>query len=130
MLPRFDARHEAGLTTTQVAVLVPSLLLWIMLIVQYGLWIHAKQVATAAAAEGVDAAQILDAGAIDGEAAARGFLDQAGNLEDVEVSVERSGDAVVVQVRGDAPVLVPGFAWSVTARAEGPVERFIPETER
>lgn len=130
MLARVHPRDEAGLTTTQVAVLFPALLLWIMLIVQYGLWVHAKQVATAAAAEGVDAAQVLDATSTDGEAAVLDFVTQAGNLDAVAVSVERGGDSVLVQVRGNAPMLVPGFSWAVTARAEGPVERFVPETER
>jgi hypothetical protein len=37
---------------------------------------------------------------------------------------------VSVEVRGDAPQLDPGFSWSVTARAEAPVERFVPEPDR
>ena len=38
--------------------------------------------------------------------------------------------AVHAEVHGDAPQLVPGIEWSVTARSEAPVERFIPEPER
>ena len=33
------------MTTTQVAVRLPALVFWIMLIVQFGLWYHATQVA-------------------------------------------------------------------------------------
>jgi hypothetical protein len=51
-------RGEAGLTATQLAAVMPALLFWIMLIVQCGLWFHAKQVAAAAAAEAVDVAQV------------------------------------------------------------------------
>ena len=51
-------RDERGMTTIQVAILFPAVLIWLMLIVQYGLWWHAKQVANAAAAEAVDAAQV------------------------------------------------------------------------
>ena len=51
-------RDERGMTAIQVAILFPVVLFWIMLIVQYGLWWHAKQVANAAAAEAVDAAQV------------------------------------------------------------------------
>ena len=36
------ARDERGMTTIQVAILFPVVLFWIMLIVQYGLWWHAK----------------------------------------------------------------------------------------
>lgn len=124
-------RHgEAGMTTSQVAILMPALLFWIMLIVQYGLWYHAKQVADAAAAEAVDAAQTPAGTAALGEEAALGFLSSSGNLEAPVVSVERHADVVVAIVQGDAPQLVPGFSWSVTGRAEAPVERFIPENER
>ena len=42
------------MTTSQVAILFPAVLFWLMLIVQYGLWWHAKQVANEAAAEAVD----------------------------------------------------------------------------
>ena len=123
-------RDERGMTTIQVAILFPVVLFWIMLIVQYGLWWHAKQVANAAAAEAVDAAQVSTGSARDGEDAAASYLAQSGNLDNLTVTVSREPTVVTVEVRGDAPQLVPGFAWSVTARSTAPVERFIPEPER
>lgn len=123
-------RSERGMTTIQVAILFPAVLLWLMLIVQYGLWWHAKQVANAAAAEAVDAAQVSDGSAAEGEAAASRYLAQSGNLDNITVTVDRQPTVVVAEVRGDAPQLVPGFSWSVTARSQAPVERFIPEPER
>lgn len=123
-------RDERGMTTIQVAILFPAVLLWIMLIVQYGLWWHGKQVANAAAAEAVDAAQIAGGTAGDGEAAAASYLAQSGNLDNVTITVNREPTVVTVEVRGDAPQLVPGISWSVTARSSAPVERFIPEPER
>lgn len=121
---------DTGMTTSQVAILFPAVLFWLMLIVQYGLWWHAKQVANAAAAEAVDVVQIPAASTASGEAAAREFLAQSGNLTDIAVTVERTPALVTVEVTGRAPRLVPGFTWSVTARSQGPVERFIPENER
>jgi Flp pilus assembly protein TadG len=118
------------MTTLQVAILFPVVLFWIMLIVQYGLWWHAKQVANGAAAEAVDAAQVSVGTARDGEVAAASYLAQSGNLSNVHVTVTREPTIVTAEVRGDAPRLVPGFAWSVTARSVAPVERFIPEPER
>ena len=123
-------RDERGMTTIQVAILFPVVLFWIMLTVQYGLWWHAKQVANAAAAEAVDAAQVSTGSARDGEDAAASYLAQSGNLDNITVTVSREPTVVTVEVRGDAPQLVPGFAWSVTARSAAPVERFIPEPER
>jgi Flp pilus assembly protein TadG len=123
-------RSERGMTTIQVAILFPAVLLWLMLIVQYGLWWHAKQVANAAAAEAVDAAQVSDGSAAEGEVAASSYLAQSGNLDNITVTVDRQPTVVVAEVRGDAPQLVPGFSWSVTARSQAPVERFIPEPDR
>ncbi|WCO67950.1 pilus assembly protein [Iamia majanohamensis] len=118
------------MTSIQVAILFPVILFWIMLIVQYGLWWHAKQVANAAAAEATDAAQISSGTAREGEDAAMSYVAQSGNLDNVTITVSREPTVVTVEVRGDAPQLVPGFDWSVTARSTAPVERFIPEAER
>ena len=118
------------MTTIQVAILFPAVLIWLMLIVQYGLWWHAKQVANAVAAEAVDAAQVQDGTAADGEAAAASYLAQSGNLNAITITVDRQPTMVIAEVHGDAPQLVPGISWSVTAGSEAPVERFIPEPER
>lgn len=118
------------MTTIQVAILFPVVLLWLMLIVQYGLWWHAKQVANAAAAEAVAAAQVPASTEADGDAAAHRFVDQSGNLTNVTIVVNRQPELVVVEVSGDAPRLVPGFEWSVTARSYAAVERYVPEPER
>lgn len=127
-MPR--GRGEAGMTSTALAVLMPALLLWIMLIVQYGLWFHAKQVAGAAASEAVSAARIPGGTGDDGRRAAEDFLAQSGNLDDIVVTVDRTTDRVQVEVTGSAPRLVPGIEWSVTARAESRLEQFVPEPER
>jgi len=128
MRPRL--RDDRGLTSTQLAVVMPALIFWMMLIVQYGLWFHAKQVAEAAVAEAVDAAQ-TPAGTVEsGEAAARSFLATSGNLDNTVITVQRDLVLVTAEVRGDAPHLVPGFSWSVTARSQAPVERFVPEPSR
>ncbi len=123
-------RGEDGLTATQLAIVMPVLLFWIMLIVQYGLWFHATQVASAAAAEAVDAAQVPDGLGTDGEMAARSFLAQSGNVRDVAVEVDRSAEWVMVRISGRAPQVVPGIAWSVASVAEAPVERFVAQPER
>lgn len=118
------------MTTVQLAILFPAVLLWVMLIVQYGLWWHGKQVANAAAAEAIDAAQAPDGTEGDGSAAARRFLDGSGNLTGVTITVDRGAEEVTAEVRGQAPQLIPGFSWSVTSRSHGPIERFVPLPER
>jgi hypothetical protein len=98
--------------------------------VQYALWFHAKQVAGAAAAEAVDAAQTPTGSIADGHRAAASFLAQSGNLGGPTIQVERSVDVVEVEISGTAPQMVPGFEWTVTARASSPVERFVPASDR
>ena len=123
-------RGEDGVTSTQLAVIMPAFLFWIMLIVQYGLYAHARQVASAAAAEGVDAGQVAGSDPGAAERATRSFLAGAGNLADQSVRVDTGADSITVRVEGRPPQLVPGFAWRVTAVAEAPLERFVPASER
>lgn len=121
---------DGGLTSTELAVLMPVVIALVLTPIQVGLWWHASQVAAAAAREAVDATQVDAASESDGAEAAHRFLTAAGNLEDASVSVTRTVDTVVVEVSGQAPRIIPGFEWQVTATAVGPVERFIPEPDR
>ncbi len=123
-------RHEQGLTSTELAVVMPVLIALVLVPFQVALWWHARQVADAAAREAVDAAQVATATEADGIRAAQRFLDAAGNITEPEVTVTRTTETVSVEVTGRAPRLLPGFDWQVSAHAGGPVERFIPEDER
>ena len=123
-------REEGGLTSTELAVIMPVLIVLVLVPFQVALWWHADQIADAAAREAVDAAQVVTATEEDGIRAAEWFLDAAGNITEAQVTVTRTTDTVSVEVTGRAPRLVPGFDWQVTARAAGPIERFIPEPDR
>ena len=121
---------ENGLTSTELAVVMPVIIALVLVPFQVALWWHAGQVAEAAAREALDAAQVVTATEDDGIEAAEWFLDAAGNITDPEVSVTRTADTVTVDVTGRAPRILPGFDWQVSAHAFGPVERFIPEPDR
>lgn len=123
-------RREAGLTSTELAVVMPVIIALVLIPFQVALWWHARQVAEAAAREALDAAQVVTATEDDGIRAAEWFLDAAGNITDPDVTVTRTVDTVTVDVTGRAPRILPGFDWQVTAHASGPVERFIPEPDR
>jgi len=114
-------RGEAGIASTEVAIVMPSVLVLIMLIFQVGLFWHAKQAADVAAEEAVESAQLAAASESDGLAGANSILGQAGNLENV---------VVTVTVSGEAPAIVPFGNWRVEAQAQGSIERFIPAGER
>lgn len=122
---RQRASGDAGMSTSQVAILFPAVLVWLLLIVQYGLWWNAKQVADAATAEAVAAAQTPAGTDADGHDAAQRFLDQAGNLSDVTITVERGPNTVTATITGHAPQLIPGLAWTVMSRSTSPVEEYL-----
>jgi Flp pilus assembly protein TadG len=121
---------EEGLTSTELAVVMPVLIALVLVPFQIALWWHAHQVADGAAREAVDAAQVATATDDDGIRAAEWFLDAAGNISEPQVTVTRTAENVTVEITGRAPRLIPGLDWQVTARAAGPTERFIPEPDR
>ena len=125
-------RGEAGIASTEVAIVMPAVLMLIMLIFQVGLFWHAKQAADVAAEEAVESAQLAAASEADGLSGANAILGQAGNLRNVVVTVDRNVGTglVTVTVTGEAPAVVPFGNWRVEAQAQGSIERFIPAGER
>ena len=121
---------EGGMIASELAILMPALLLLIMLAVQFGLWSHASQLARAAADEAAYTAALPGSTPATGQAAAAGLLAQAGNLTDIRIDIDRNGEVVLATVTGVAPQVVPGFRWSVSATAAAASERFIPQGER
>lgn len=118
---------DDGATSTELAIVFPAVLLIIMFALQFGLYLHAAQIAEAAAQEAVEAAQTQTGGPAAGRVAATTLLADLGALQAPAVTVSRSGTAVSSRVTGHAQRLVPGFDLGVSATAAGPVERFVPE---
>jgi len=127
---RTSDSRERGAAATELAVLMPVLIMLVLIPVQVGLWWHAKQAAETAADEALDAAQVENATVADGQAGAMAILGQAGNLENVVINVDRAGEIVSVTVSGQLGFSIFPGPWSVAAHAEGRVERFIPVDER
>src|ERR1700674_3598976 len=93
-------RNEAGAATTEFVIIVPALMLLIMLVIQFALYYHAANVATAAAQDSVRAARIENGSAGAGQARAHELLDHAGDSVFTSVSVQtsRGGRTVHAQV--------------------------------
>lgn len=129
---RARCRDERGVTSTEVAVLMPAVIIVILFVFQVALFWHAKQAADVAAEEAVEAAQLATATAADGFGGADAILGQAGNLRNATVTVDRDDvtGLVTVIVTGSAPSIIPFGSWGVTATAQGTIERFIPAGER
>ena len=127
MAPR---RCEDGSSTTELVLLMPVVLFMVMLIVQTGLYFHARQVVEAAAQEALEAAQGESSTADIGTQAGDTFLAEAGGVRDAMVTVNRTGTQVSVSIVAAAPNVLPLAVWQVSASVSGEVERFIPEAGR
>ncbi|MGF1662562.1 MAG: TadE/TadG family type IV pilus assembly protein [Kineosporiaceae bacterium] len=121
-------RGDTGSGSVELALVFPVLLLVVLGLVQGGLHWHARNVALAAAQEGVGAARVEGAGAAAGETRAEAFLVRAGGTElltAVTVTSRRDAATAEVTVSGTGPSIVPGLpGWPVVASAAGPVERW------
>lgn len=105
--------------------------LLVMLVVQLGLFFHARSVMNAAAQDGARAAQVEGATEADARAAAGQILAGSSNLiEDQAVAVAVGGDTVTVTVTGRVQTVFPGWRGDLTSSASGPVERFRNQAER
>lgn len=128
---------EAGVATTELAILTPVLFVMVLLPIHVGLWWHAKQTIDLAATQALDTARIeagkgTDTGQVEAKAraAADAIVATAANLEGVQFRLQVNGDLVTVDLTGRARYRVVPGPWKVEARAQGGVERFIGEQER
>lgn len=119
---------EQGSATLEIAVLFPAVLLATFGLIQGALYFHARDVALAAATDGLTAARARTGSGEEGRQAASAFVQRAG-ADDVllgsSVSSFRTATTATVTVTGRTLSLVPGLpGWSVSQTASGPVERF------
>jgi hypothetical protein len=123
------AHGEAGIATLALVLTMPAVLFLLMSVAQFVVYYHASHLATAAAQEGVRAAQVADGTAADGQTSAQDFLAQAGPalvLSPV-VTVTRDADNARVEVSAHAPQLIPGIQLGIHAVASGPTEQFVAD---
>jgi Flp pilus assembly protein TadG len=108
-----------------LVIATPLLGLLLLLVVQFGVWAHARHIAQAAANEASQVARAYQSSAAAGSAQGQAILDQTGGsvLTDRGVSVTRTATTVTVTVVGHAANVVPGFSPTVRVTVSGPVER-------
>lgn len=106
----------------QYALIFPALMLCTLGIVQSGMWVYGRHVASEAAHAAVDVARSADA---DPGAARSAALRIAavGGLRHTAVSVDRGPAEVRVQVSAQVPVILDLGLGQVTESATAPVER-------
>lgn len=100
-----------------------------LVLLQYTARMHAYRVAEAAAQQGLIVVAAYDGSAAEGRATALDYLAQLGpqTIGSTTVTSTRTGQQATVVVTGEVPALVPGLSIQVTAKATGPIERFVEE---
>lgn len=118
--------RERGAVSAEVAVLMPLVLLMALVVIHFGLWYHAAEVAHAVAAEGVRAGRVeggTESAATNRARAALAELGPAAIREPV-IDATVTAEEVRVQIRGRAPRLIPLLDLPVRGTAVSPRERF------
>ena len=110
-------QREAGLATTEIAILFPIVIAVVLAVVQGALWAHAGAVAQAAADHGVEVAASLGSDDATGIAAAQDFVNNAGTLTSVLVTANNSSGSEFVQmtVIGSYPTVFGSLSISATS---------------
>ncbi len=118
-----------------MAIVAPSFLLFIFTIIEVALWMHARDVAVAAAREGVAELRTVDPedGPSRWEAAVEQSAEQSANdLGDVQnpkakADYDATTHRVTVTVKGGVIDLIPGWTITVSGSASGLIEDFQPD---
>lgn len=119
---------DAGFGTLEAVIVIPVIVFLTMLVVQYALLWHARNVTEAAARDGLRVARGYEASAAQGEAAAEQYLATVAPrlLSGRDCTVQRDATTVSIVCRATVSSVVPFGEFSVTERASGPVELFTP----
>jgi Flp pilus assembly protein TadG len=117
-------RDDRG--SAELVVATPILLLLILVVIQFAIYEHAREVAQATASQALAATRVVGGSTTSGQAEAQSVLGSVGRgvLLDPNVSITRDTNATVV-VTGRAEGVIPIVHLPVSATSSGPVERFV-----
>ncbi len=106
---------------------VPAVVALFFLVIQVSLWFYGRQVATAAAEHGLDAARVYrsaGAGADTGAGAATidAFFAQIGGVESHSTDISQGGGVVTVHITAQPVTVLPFFSQSIDVTLEAPIE--------
>lgn len=125
--------RERGAAVIELAMIMPVVLAVMLLVVQFALWFHGRQVADAAAREGARLARVdTDSWESDAKERADEVLKAVGPklLDGATVTAWEEGDQRGVEITATAVQVVPllpSTTFTITARFGGPVECFRPD---
>jgi len=118
--------REDGFTTVEAVVVIPVVIIMSMISVQYVMLWHARNVAEAAARDGLRVARGYQATSSQGSASCTHYLDLVANkmLGDRTCTADRGTQTVLVTVHAKVMSVIPFGDFAVDQSATGPVEVF------
>lgn len=118
---------DSGASVVSMVMLTPIVIVLTLLPVQAGFYLHARNLATAAAQEAAavgGVANVTDAkGEQLGREAADAIVGSSGMVRSVHI--RRSGTQVTASVLIETATLIPGVRWTSTATHVAPIERYV-----
>jgi Flp pilus assembly protein TadG len=122
--------RDEGYSIVEAVITLPVMIVLTMFVVQYALLWHGRNVAEAAAQDGLRAARSYQSSAAMGQQAALSYLSQVAPklLTSPQVQVDRTGTTVRVRVRAHVSSMLGFISLSVDESASGPVEAFVAPT--
>ncbi len=118
--------QDHGFGTLEAVIVIPVVVILTMIVVQYVMLYHARNVAEAAARDGLRVARGYQASAAQGQAAAEQYLANVAPklLAKRHCDVQRGAANVVIVCHADVASVVPFGSFSVSEQATGPIETF------
>jgi Flp pilus assembly protein TadG len=123
-----DHDRDRGSSAIELMVLTPVVFIVILLVVQFALFMHTRQVVQAAAQQGARSERTSQQGGV-GEAEALDFAHTVGGnaVSNVQAQVQRSATDVTVTVSAEGQAILPWMHLTATAHSQGPIETFTPD---
>lgn len=123
---RIVRERDGGFSTLEAVIVIPVVIVMTMVSVQYVMVWHGRNVAEAAARNGLRVARGYQATAPQGSASCAHYLDSVADkmLADRRCTVERGGQTVNVTVHATVMSVIPFGSFTIDEAASGPVEVF------
>jgi len=118
--------REEGSTAVELAIVTPIVFVLVLLVAQFALFIHARQVVTAAAQQGMRNERLSPTGGGQGAQSALDFAQRVGGraVAGVSAQVNRGRDDVTVNVTGQGQSILPWLHLTVTGTSSGAIEQW------
>jgi Tfp pilus assembly major pilin PilA len=118
--------RDRGFGTLEAVIVIPVVVILTMIVVQFVMLYHARNVAEAAARDGLRVARGYQASAGQGKTAAEQYLANVAPklLAQRHCDVQRNATDVVIVCHANVASVVPFGSFSVSEQATGPIETF------